>query len=224
MSTQYTTTVFPSIEFLTPNNIILEQCKAMEFSGRTCWKSEERMNGDSYKQFLKGLITKHHESVLEHSIVTVKLITNIGVARELERHRHTNMINDQMTAISQESTRYCNYSKDKFGNKVTLCLGTHFNIQKDEVKEALMQGYEASCGAYLNAIKDLGAKPDLARSLLPLATKTQMIISCSIREWRAILKLRTARGAHPDAVEIATMILDRFKEVLPELFEDINPA
>ena len=104
----------PSVEFVTPMSIIpgIVIMKRIEEIGRVCYKSEDKITEDSYKKFIGNIIKRGHESVLEHCSVTMKFICDRGVSHEIVRHR--------IGSYSQESTRYCNYSNDKFGNEITV--------------------------------------------------------------------------------------------------------
>ena len=100
----------PSFEIITP--IDSEQIlKTIEAVGRTCYKSEDKITDTSCESFVGGIIKRGHEAVIEHYNITVRLINDRGVSHEEVRHR--------IASYAQESTRYCNYSKDKFGNEVT---------------------------------------------------------------------------------------------------------
>ena len=85
--------------------------KTIEAVGRTCYKSEDKITDTSCESFVGGIIKRGHEAVIEHYNITVRLINDRGVSHEEVRHR--------IASYAQESTRYCNYSKDKFGNEVT---------------------------------------------------------------------------------------------------------
>lgn len=86
--------------------------KKIERVGRTCYKSEDKITEDSAAKFISGLVKRQHEAMLEHASMTVKFIVDRGVSHEMVRHR--------MASFAQESTRYCNYSKDKFGGEITF--------------------------------------------------------------------------------------------------------
>lgn len=204
----------PEVEILTPDEVIYAQLKAMEEAGRTCYKSENLITEDSHKKFLKMLIDRHHESVLEHSCVSVKIRTNLGVARELERHRHSNIINDHLLALSCESTRYVNQGKERFGKRVALCIGGN------ELNADIMNALNSIAKTYIKC-SEAGMKPDVIRGLLPLYAKADMVFTASIREWRAVLKLRLSKAAHPDVRDVMCLLLNKFMKVCPELFEDI---
>ena len=101
----------PSYEILTP--ISRSALGMIELAGRTCYKSEGSITPDSAGPFVKKIANVYkHESVIEHSSLTVKFVCDRGVSHELVRHR--------LCAFSQESTRYCNYSKEKFGREITV--------------------------------------------------------------------------------------------------------
>src|SRR5574344_546227 len=89
-----------------------EDMKLIEAAGRVCYKSEERTTDTSFVDFLEQIVRRGHESVLEHSMLTVRFICDRGVSHELVRHR--------LASFSQESTRYCDYSDDKFGGELTF--------------------------------------------------------------------------------------------------------
>lgn len=160
------------------------------------------------------LIDRHHESVLEHSCVSVKIRTNLGVARELERHRHSNIINDHLLALSCESTRYVNQGKEKFDKRVAICPSEEFDSN-------MLAAVNDIAGKYLE-LSEAGVKPDVLRGLLPLCAKADMVFSASIREWRAVLKLRLSKAAHPDVRKVMGILLNKFMAIAPELFEDIT--
>ena len=184
----------------------------IERAGRTCYKSEGRIGDGTAEKFISSILARGHESVLEHASVTARLICDRGVTHEIVRHR--------IAAYSQESTRYCNYSGDKFGNEITVIRPFFWNDDPEKFavwKEAM----EAAEKAY-NALIEMGATPQEARSVLPNSLKTELVMTMDIREWRHFLKLRTSPAAHPQMREIAIPILNEFKKQLPVLFSDIS--
>ena len=209
----------PKSIVLTPEEAIYAQIKAVELAGRTCYKSEDKVTSDSHEKFIRAIISRNHESVLEHTMITVKVVTNLGVARELERHRHSVMIGDHCTALSQESTRYVNQGKEKFGRRVSVCLTDMSSITPEQRGE-LLKAYDSAAEVYLK-LSEQGVKPDVLRSVLPLVSKTEMVISCSVREWRAILKLRLSKAAHSDMRELMKLVYNDFMKLCPLFFEDI---
>ena len=86
--------------------------KKIEKIGRVCYKSEGKITEDSAEKFIRSLLTRQHESVIEHENVTVRVVCDRGVSHEIVRHR--------IASYSQESTRYCNYAGDKFDNQISV--------------------------------------------------------------------------------------------------------
>lgn len=84
----------------------------IEAAGRTCYKSEDLMTETSASGFVKKIMSRKHYGLLEHAVMTVKWTVDIGVGREMVRHR--------IASYAQESTRYCNYSKHRFGAQITV--------------------------------------------------------------------------------------------------------
>lgn len=197
----------------------IEELKHIEKIGRVCYKSEDKIieDGESAKKFVKMLIDRGHEAMIEHSSLSVKFIVDRGVSHELVRHR--------IASFAQESTRYCNYSKDKFGQEVTFIEPLFYSkvtTQKDirnyfSWKKAM----ESAEMYYFNMINE-GATPQEARSVLPNSTKTEIVITANYREWRNFFKLRTASVAHPQMVEVTRPLLEELKEKLPIIFDDIE--
>lgn len=188
----------------------------IERYGRICYKSEDRITAESSRDFIRMLIGKGHETVLEHEKVTVRIVCDRGISHEIVRHR--------IASFSQESTRYCNYAKDKFGNEITVvepffwktgasCDSEKYNIWKDAMERAET--------AYFELIS-AGATPQEARSVLPNSLKTEIVVTMNLREWRHFFKLRTASAAHPQMLEISRPMLDEFKRQIPVVFDDIS--
>ena len=187
--------------------------KKIERIGRTCYKSEGNITEDSAERFVKSIIARGHESVLEHVSISVRVICDRGVSHEIVRHR--------IASYSQESTRYCNYSNDKFGNELTFikpCYWKETDINFIEWKKN-MKRIE---GEYLWFINNGKATPQEARSILPNSLKTELVMTMNLREWRHFFKLRCDKAAHPQTREIANMILKEFKEKIPVIFDDIE--
>ncbi len=200
----------PSFEFMEDidGKTILRR---IERAGRVCYKSEDRISGESARKFIASIISNGHESVLEHEKITVKITCDRGVSHEIVRHR--------IASYSQESTRYCNYAKDKFGNEITVIKPCFWSEDSNEYrawKDAMAEAEKA----YFKLI-DMGASPQEARSVLPNSLKTEIVITMNIREWRHFFKLRIAERAHPQMREIVFKVLDGMRRELPEVFEDI---
>ena len=185
--------------------------KHIETCGRVCYKSENKMNDDSAEKFVRGLIKRGHESVLEHASITVRFTTDRGVSHEIVRHR--------IASYSQESTRYCDYSQGKFGGEITV-IKPVFVPEESARYAAWQQTCEAAEQGYMRMIK-AGATPQQARAVLPTCLKTELIMTANVREWRHFLKLRTAEGAHPQMRELAAMLRDKLREAVPVVFDDV---
>lgn len=209
----------PSIEIVNfmgkygPHNEleIIEEC------GRICYKSEDRITEDSSPKFTSNILKLGHESVIEHSAMTVKFICDRGVTHELVRHR--------LCAFSQESTRYCNYK-----GGVTFVIPPWVNILKGEYESNAKQ-YKDPDGRWFASMQlaeyeyitllDCGWTPQQARSVLPNSLKTEIVVTANFREWRHILKLRTSKAAHPQMREVMLMLLEKVKAIIPIIFDDI---
>lgn len=200
----------PSFEIVPVNGE--EILKNIERAGRTCYKSEDKITADSARKFVAAIIKSGHESVIEHEKVTARIICDRGVTHEIVRHR--------IASYSQESTRYCNYGNDKFGNELTFikpCFWKEDDPKYMTWKYAMKNAEQA----YMDLIR-LGATPQEARSVLPNSLKTEIVVTMNLREWRHFFKLRTSPAAHPQIREVAIPILERFKEIIPIVFDDIQ--
>jgi thymidylate synthase (FAD) len=202
----------PSFEFMNTVNgkQILE---SIEKAGRVCYKSEDKIAPDSAEEFIRRILQSGHESVIEHEKITVKIICDRGLSHEIVRHR--------IASYSQESTRYCNYNKNKFGNELTLIRPFFWN--KDPEKYAIWQETMQTIENNYNKLISMGAQPGEARSILPNSLKTEIVVTMNLRAWRHFFKLRTAVKAHQQMREITIPMLQRFKEIIPVVFDDIEP-
>ena len=188
----------------------------IELAGRTCYKSEDKITDDSANNFCRMLIKRGHEAMIEHGNITVRFITNRGVTHEQVRHR--------IAAYGQESTRYVNYKKGV--NYIQPVFdwatgGEYRTIKQLDIFDVWFDTLEYIENAYIKMIK-LGCPPQEAREVLPNSLKTEIVVTANIREWRHILKLRTAKTAHPQIRELMLPLLAELKEELPALFEDIG--
>lgn len=193
--------------------------KKIERIGRVCYKSEGKITEDSAEKFIKGLLTRQHESVIEHENVTVRFVCDRGVTHEIVRHR--------LASYSQESTRYCNYSGDKFDNQITvidLASGFEYDLTKENDKakyEVWAKAMENAEQAYFRML-ELGATPQEARSVLPNSLKTEIVVTMNLRSWRNFFRLRVDSHAHPQMREVATMLYEEFQKRLPVFVADLD--
>lgn len=190
-----------------------EILQLIEKVGRTCYKSESKITSDSASKFIRNIIKSGHEAIIEHFNITVRFICDRGVSHEIVRHR--------MASYAQESTRYCNYSKDKFNNELTVIEPSFFI--DDEYDKLYQTWYKSMLEAEKGYFKllELGAKPQEARSVLPNSLKTEIVMTANLREWRHFFKLRCDKSAHPQIREIAIPLLKELQINLPEVFDDI---
>ncbi len=200
----------PSFEIISPADgaAVLRH---LELCGRVCYKSEDAMSKDSAIRLVRHMLERGHESPIEHFSLSVRIICDRGVSHEWVRHR--------IASYSQESTRYCNYSKSKFGGELTF-IKPYFceegSAQYAEWREAMQTAERA----YFGLLK-LGARPEDARSVLPNSIKTEFICTMNLREWRHFFKLRCAQAAHPAMRELSVPLLARFRALIPVVFDDL---
>lgn len=187
-----------------------EILKAIERAGRTCYKSEERITPESASAFVRGIVKTGHESVIEHQSLTVRFVCDRGVTHEIVRHR--------LAAYSQESTRYCNYSKGKFGGELSFIRPFFFTGEALAEWEKAMSAVETT---YLRLL-EMGSSPEQARSILPNSLKTEIVMTANLREWRHFFRMRAAAAAHPQMRQVAIPLLLELKAELPELFGEIT--
>ena len=214
-------------EILTPiSEGGIDELKHIEKIGRVCYKSEGKItkDGESAKKFVKMLIDRGHEAMIEHSSLSVRFTVDRGVSHELVRHR--------IASFAQESTRYVNYSLDKFGNEINV-INIRDGIDLDnKMKNMDSSIIDAILREWFSAMKDaekhymkmieLGATPQIARSVLPNSTKTEITITTNYREWRNFFKLRVPATAHPQMREVTIPLLKELKNRLPIIFDDIS--
>lgn len=183
----------------------------LERYARVCYKSEDKMQAGSGQKFLRMILNSGHESVIEHEKITVLFIVDRGISHEIVRHR--------IASYSQESTRYCNYGKDKFGNEITVIKPFFFSDREN------YKYWEEACLAaersYMALLRN-GYTPQEARSVLPNSLKTEIVVTYNLREWRHFLRLRCSKAAHPQMRQVTIPLLILFKNRLPLLFEDIE--
>lgn len=186
--------------------------KNIEKACRTCYRSEGLITEDSYKKLLKNCINRGHESVLEHEKITVRMCVDIGVYKDLTRHR--------FGSFSIESTRYCNYGKDKFENEIKVIRPCNIEKNSDLYIE-WFRAIDFMEQEYIRMSR-MGATPDQMRMILPHSTAAEVTMTANIREWRHILDLRTKKMTHPSIRQVLIPLLLKFKEEMPELFDAIE--
>lgn len=200
----------------------MEILKEIEMVGRTCYKSECNITDDSAKKFVSMLIERGHESMIEHNAISVRFICDRGVSHELVRHR--------LASFGQESTRYCNYSKEKFGNEITVIRPCWFKSTIEELEYIILSDNEDEylwCAAMESAestyfgLLERGWNPQEARSVLPNSLKTEILMTMNLREWRHFFGLRCDTPAHPQMRELTLPLLKEMHELIPVVFDDL---
>ena len=198
-----------SVELLNINQIhyTLKSYKLIEEAGRTCYKSDNKNNSiEITESFIKGLIKSGHTSVLEHLTVSARIICDRGTSHQLVRHRHI--------AVSQQSTRYV--------TSEPLEVIKPLSLDKSSLGYAKWLKSVNDASENYSSLLEIGVGKDIARSTLPICTKTELVVTTNIREWRHIIQQRSSKHAHENIREVARLLLDEFMEALPVIFEDLK--
>ena len=173
--------------------------RKIEYAGRTCYRSFDKMTDSSANKFIEMAIQRGHESILEHATITFEVVCSRDVLAQWTRHR--------LASYSVESQRYCNYTKDKFNGFAFIMPEGVTNDMANEIRQAIEEDIE-----HYNNLICLGAKPEQARAVLSNCTKTQFIWTANLREIRHFIKLRTAAGAQPDIAKLANQLREHLIE------------
>jgi len=212
-----------SFVILTPVKELRAQLLRIEKAGRTCYQSEtKKITEETAIKFIKILLTRGHESVIEHSNMVVQF-NNIsrGFTHEQVRHR--------LTGISQESTRYVDYAKegqgpnlDKFQLKCVVPPHRDENEKITLEDGRIMSVVEmfAEYEKFYRALRKAGWYPQDARQLLPIGIKSQIVISTNFREWRHIFFMRTSKFAHWEIRKVMCDLLEKVQVIVPAVFDD----
>lgn len=204
----------PRAEILFPNTkeLAIEILKIVELAGRNCYKSEDKICEGSHDKIIGMLRLKKHESVLEHGNVTVRMIGSRAFSHQLVRHR--------LAAYSQESQRYCNYSKGKFGSEITFIEPENYDQMSTDQQLLFHDGLIEAEERYKELVNN-GMKTEDARGLLPNQTKTEVVVTMNLRSWRHFFKMRCDKHAQAEIRGLATSLLKDMHELMPIIFEDL---
>lgn len=191
--------------------------RSIERSARVCYKSEDKITDDSARKMVKNLIKSGHLAMLEHESISMIFTCDRGVSHEIVRHR--------VASYAQESTRYCNYSKGKFGNVIKVIDPSYGfgDIMTENMIIAWKHGCNEAAKSYFKMIEE-GAQPQFARDVLPTSTATTIVVTMNIREWRHFFELRSLgiTGApHPQMRCLADEALNKMYGNYPTLFSDL---
>lgn len=195
----------PTFEVDWSNINPIEMLHRIERAGRTCYKSEDKITQDSARVFVRVLLRRGHESVIEHETVTARVWCNRGLSHEIVRHR--------LGSYSQESTRYCCYS----GGLEFMPLNDGLTQAQLARRDVLHREIQR---VYLAEISE-GVPPEQARDNLPICLKTELVMTYNLRQWRHFFRLRASKAAHPQMRRLARSMLAEFKDNLPGLFDDL---
>jgi len=158
-----------------------------------------------------------HESVLEHMVISVYFTGNRGFTHELVRHRPT--------SYTQESTRYCNYNKGKFGSEIRVIgrepeeLGGDNPVAAQRMWDKCLDVVEET----YRWLTTSGVKAQMARDVLPQVLAADIVCTANLRQWRHIFRMRCSRHAHPDMQTLMRPLLEELKQRIPIVFDDIYP-
>ena len=200
--------VKPTVEMLW---ITPDPERQVESAGRTCYKSENKITDDSARDFSRRMRASGHHAMIEHGVASFRIVTDRGITHEIVRHR--------LASYAQESTRYCNYSQDKFEKQCSFIEPPGLDGMQQAAWHHACEAFEQ---AYFNML-DLGCSPQIARSVLPNCLKTEIVMMANLREWRHFIKLRGSKAAHPQIRPIAYAIWKELMQHAPSLFEDLEP-
>lgn len=214
--------------------ILTNSIDLINYAGRLCYRVPSPENRHEYREYVRKIIKAGHESVIEHSFLSVLFICDRGISHQLVRHR--------LASFTQESSIRSRQLNDEPEFIVPFWFkGIYDNV--DEINKALKRGwiatevaiafnlspFEEAFLTYLhnaeynfkNFKKQYGR--EMARDLLPICLATRILVSANFREWRHILRLRTSKHAHPQIREIMLPLLEELKMTIPVIFDDIEP-
>lgn len=202
----------PSVEIVSEINSD-KMLKQIEKCARNCYKSENNITEDttSAVKMIGKLIEMGHTAMIEFADVIVNLHCDVGVYKDLTRHRHC--------SFAIESTRYCNYSKGKFGNEISVIKPCNMD-ENSGIYHTWLKAMNDMERAYMQ-MAEIGATPDQLRMILPHSTAASVMMKANVREWRHIFNLRCAKAAHPSVRQIMLMTLNEFHNKIPVLFDDL---
>ena len=220
----------PYTEILTPVDTV-EVYKTIEKVARTCYKSEDKITDTSAERMVKSLIKSGHEAMIEFFDITVKFTCDRITSQSIVRHR--------LGSFAQESTRFCNYAKDKFGQELVFIIPSWLELQEGDYTDGdgcpLRHGWtvqnvnDSHCWIYAMleaedrylSLIERKKSAEQARMVLPMSVKTEINVKFNLREWRHFLNLRCHHTAHPDIRVLSLELLDKFYKLLPVVFEDL---
>lgn len=193
----------------------VHELKDIEFAGRNCWRSDGKINVNSYRQFITNLRKRGHESPIEFGTIKLDLMTSRDVMAELTRHR--------LASFCIESQRYVNESKDDGGIKfIRPMFYRPFDPDYDYKNKNVL--YEASrkwddamelAEDEYNQLISMGMKNEDARKVLPNSTACRIVMKVNLRELLHIYSLRSSPAAYPEMRQLMALMKPEVDKVFP---------
>lgn len=190
--------------------------KAIEYAGRNCYASQDKITDDSCFRFVENLIKRGHEAPLEFADLTFDITTSRAVLAEMTRHR--------LSSFCVESQRYIQEAKT---GDISFIKPEWFTEMEEGGSDVDLIGSKQWILAMENAetvykrLIDLGMKPEQAREVLPNSTACRIIMKANIREFRHIFSLRCAKAAYPQMRSLARSMLSQAQSAVPVAFDDL---
>lgn len=189
-----------TLNWITPNPI-----KHIAHAAKKCYRADLNINQATDEEIVTRLVKNNHLSVIEHACASFDIICDRGISHEIVRHR--------IASYTQESTRYCNYNKDKFGNEITYIMPF------EGISDNMMASLKFSEERYMEEINS-GVKPEIARDGLPHLLKTELTWTANFLEWAHVIKLRSSKAAHPRFRLLVKDIQNILVAHCPEVFSN----
>lgn len=196
--------------------------RRVEYFGRISHRSEDKQTMDTWKRFIQATVMEHGDwSIVEHASASVMIYHDRGVQQELTRHR--------LPSYTIESTRFVNYEKKMppsfiMPAELSLEFSRAGNGEATELSEQQLWMHAVNtCESVYKELVRRGVKPQIARSVFPLALAGLIGETCNLRNWRHIFIMRTTRETHPQFRQVTIPLLEEFKLKIPLLFDDIEP-
>ena len=208
--------------WVTAEFIIDESYKLIEAAARTCYRSEKSIVDGSAEEITGKMLRLGHGAMFDHANLSLRFICDRGVSHDIVRHR--------LAIYAQESSRYCNYAADKFSHSVDFVNLRPGILIEGRVKDkktivAILQEWREACKdaeRHYFRMLELGASPQIARSVLNNSTRTPLVMTANLREWLPFLSLRSDAPAHPQMREVAWQVLELFMQKLPLVVEGLK--
>lgn len=215
--------IAPSVDVMTTQLDMSKMIPNIEAAGRTCYKSEHKMDESSAPKFVRKIIKNGHHSVLEHASVTVRFICSRSTSHQLVRHR--------IGSYSQESQRYCNYGKtDALHVIAPKQVLSSYGHKMGQIFSSSGEMLEGGCAPWLNScinsyanyllLLEKGWKPEDAREVLPNCTKTEVVTTYNLRQWRWFFEKRCDKHAQSQIRFLSKQLLCELNKYLGPVFED----